>query len=94
MAFPYFAPSLFVIVVLAALALRMSVTRLALACLAAELLWVAAAATIAVRSASTRLAAPVTVLKVAARFEGGFSVWSWLSWFCQRLARLWNAAPI
>ena len=48
---PYFAPSWFVIAVLAALALRMSVTRAALACLAAELLWVAAAATIAFRSA-------------------------------------------
>jgi hypothetical protein len=57
----YFAPSLFVITVLAALALRMSVTRLALACCAAAPLWVEAAATIAVRSASTRPAAPVTV---------------------------------
>jgi uncharacterized protein YbjT (DUF2867 family) len=90
----YFAPSLFVITVLAALALRMSVTRLALACCAAAPSWVAAAAAIAVRSASTRLAAPVTVLKLAARFERGFSVWSWLSWFCQRVARLWNVAAI
>ena len=57
----YFVPSLFVITVLAALALRMSVTRLPLAYLAAELLWVAAAAAIAFRSASTRLAAPVIV---------------------------------
>jgi hypothetical protein len=76
-----------VIVVLADLALKMSVTRLARACLAAALLWVEAAATIAVRSASARLAAPVSVLKSAARFEGGFSVSSWLSWFCQRPAR-------
>jgi hypothetical protein len=71
---PYLVPSVVVIVVLADLALRMSVTRLALACFAAVLLWVAAAATIAVRSASTRLAAPVSVLKVTARFDGGFSV--------------------
>jgi hypothetical protein len=82
-----------VIIVLADLAARMSVTRVALACRAAEALCVCVAATIAFRSASTRVAAPVSVLNVAARFAGGFSVWSWLSAFCQRLARSWNVAP-
>lgn len=83
----YLVPSHGVIIVLADLALSISVARLALACSAADLLWVSAAATIAVRSASARDAAPVRVLKVAARFAGGFSVSSWLIWSCQRAAR-------
>ena len=52
--------------------------------------WVAAAATTAVRSDSTRVDAFVSVLKSAANFDGGLSVSSWLSWLCQRLARSSN----
>ena len=55
-------PRAFVIFVLAAFAVWMSATRLAAACLAADALWVRAAATIPVRSLSTRDAAPATVL--------------------------------
>lgn len=69
---------MFVIVVLADLAARMSLTKLALACSAADELWVLAAATIAFRSDSARVAPAVSVLETAARFEGGFSVSSWL----------------
>jgi hypothetical protein len=71
---------LFVIVVLADLAARMSLTKLALACSAADELWVLAAATIAFRSDSARVAPAVSVLKTAARCDGGFSVSSWLRW--------------
>jgi hypothetical protein len=90
----YLIPSLFVIVVLADLAARMSLTKLALACSAADELWVLAAETIAFRSDSARVAPAVSVLKTAARFDGGFSVSSWLRWFCQRVASCWKAVAI
>ncbi len=60
-------------------------------CSAADLSCVAAAAAIALRSLSARLAESRSVLNGAARLDGGFSVSSWLTLLCQLVASCWKA---